>query len=550
MKAIFESPKSIPMATSFNTSLKNIAANYIRLLGAQVTSSTIMKDIEENPYYPSLLCLSDTFNKYNIANYAYEIDTSDFEDLDPPFIAFANIPSVGKDFVLVLEQKNGRVNYLHNGRTIHYASKEDFLARFQKIVWVAEVHDQSGEPDYRGKRNAEKMRNSKRLISNFLFLLLLGFVVSINIPAGASVVFICLALVKLAGSAVTAILLMYDIDKNNSFIKNLCVSSERISCDAVLTSNISSIFGISWSEIGFFYFASTTLFFLIPTIGVVSKFSLLAFGSALAAPYIVFSIYYQWRVVKHWCTLCLTVQAVLALELVFSLFIFWSNRSYVASAFSNLSTGSIYYVFSLLLVCMSWYAIKKVLLKANDHSRYSSAYKRLQYNPGIFNSLLVQQPKAPDGWRQLGINIGNPNAPTTIIKVCNPYCGPCSEAHRELESLIARNSNVQLKIIFKSKNIEGNGEALVVKHLMAITAQYDISETKRALDDWYFSGEKNYLAFRSSHEVDTELDMQGKKLDAMSQWCTEADVVVTPTVFVNGYKLPDNYDIKELEKVL
>ena len=33
----------------------------------------------------------------------------------------------------------------------------------------------------------------------------------------------------------------------------------------------------------------------------------------LALPYTIFSVYYQWRVAKQWCVLCLVVQGLLIL---------------------------------------------------------------------------------------------------------------------------------------------------------------------------------------------------------------------------------------------
>jgi len=41
------------------------------------------------------------------------------------------------------------------------------------------------------------------------------------------------------------------------------------------------------------------------SLAIVSLFNL------LALPYIIFSVYYQWRVAKQWCVLCLAVQALL-----------------------------------------------------------------------------------------------------------------------------------------------------------------------------------------------------------------------------------------------
>ncbi|MBK6380595.1 MAG: hypothetical protein IPF72_13150 [Chitinophagaceae bacterium] len=54
---------------------------------------------------------------------------------------------------------------------------------------------------------------------------------------------------------------------------------------------------------------------------------------------------------------------------------------------------------------MAWYLLKPILLAAKAAHGYNDAYKRLLYNPEIFNSLLQLQPTAPNGWQQLGINI-------------------------------------------------------------------------------------------------------------------------------------------------
>ncbi len=120
-----------------------------------------------------------------------------------------------------------------------------------------------------------------------------------------------LLLIKLAGIAATTLLLIYEIDKSNAFVKSICTAGKQTNCAAVLQSKASKILGMSWSEAGFFYFASTFLFLLFPGISFMAKICLLSIANCLAAPYILFSVYYQWKVVKQWCPLCLTVQAVL-----------------------------------------------------------------------------------------------------------------------------------------------------------------------------------------------------------------------------------------------
>ncbi len=93
----------------------------------------------------------------------------------------------------------------------------------------------------------------------------------------------------------------------------------------------------------------------------------------------------------------------------------------------------------------------------------------LKFNDQVFWSLLKTQSSIVDhSASELGITIGNPNAKHTIIKVCNPYCGPCATAHPELEKIIKQNQEVKAQIIFTASNQEDERGAKPVRHLLAI----------------------------------------------------------------------------------
>lgn len=59
--------------------------------------------------------------------------------------------------------------------------------------------------------------------------------------------------------------------------------------------------------------------------------------------------------------------------------------------------------------------------------------------------------------------------------------------------------------------------------------------------------------YKQSDQMDcgphTSLRINGK-VEAMSAWCDAAEITHTPTLFVNGYRLPENYDIEELRYIL
>ena len=65
-------------------------------------------------------------------------------------------------------------------------------------------------------------------------------------------------------------------------------------------------------------------------------------------------------------------------------------------------------------------------------------------NLNVLEGLLVKSRKIETRTEGLGISIYNESAKYHIIKVCNPYCGPCAKAHPVLEDLVNAG-----KIIYK-----------------------------------------------------------------------------------------------------
>jgi thiol-disulfide isomerase/thioredoxin/uncharacterized membrane protein len=536
------------MAQSFDTSLKRVAINYIRLLGAKVTESSIKGDLESNPYYPTLLSLSDTFKKYNIRSTAFNVGKEDFNELEAPFVAFVTIPGIGNDFVLVTDISETTISYVYKANRSVLVNKGKFLEQYQNMIWVADPDEDSGERNYEIKYLKEKHNKLKKRIWFAGLLTIVIILVGLNLSSQLTFSFVAIVLLKLLGVAITVMLLVYEIDNNNAFIKSLCSTGLRTNCDAVVNSKAAKIAGVSWGEIGFYYFLASFLILITPAFSLTDKIMCIAIANILSLPYILFSLFYQWRIVKQWCPLCLSIQLLLLSEFIWNCKYYWFKFDMAQLDLRAISGINV--ILDILVPVIFWYGIKAIILKAKDADLYLAAFQRLQYNPDIFSGLLLQQQKASDGWIQLGISLGNPNAKNTIVKVCNPYCGPCASMHPRLERIIKENSNINLRVIFTSKNSTNDQGAIVVRHLLAIASEGDIEKTMRALDDWYSSKPKSYENFSKKYPLNGELAFQSDKIEAMSRWCSQTEIMYTPTIFVNGYLLPGNYNIDELQSIL
>lgn len=151
----------------------------------------------------------------------------------------------------------------------------------------------------------------------------------------------------------------------------------------------------------------------------------------------------------------------------------------------------------------------------------------------------------PEG---LGIFLKGPNTKYHVLKVCNPYCGPCARTHPLLEQLYEA-GNIDLQIVF----VSGGGDEVrlkTIRHLMGIASGGNLEQTRQALDEWYSQDNKDYEAFAVNYPLNGELAKQESNIKAMLDWAEKEQITHTPTIFINGYELPSAYEVEDLKYVL
>ena len=534
----------LPMIwNNYEPVVKTVIA-FLKLLEVKVNNATVDETLQSHPDWPSLLCISDSLIKWHVPNAAGRIDKKDIEQLPVPFIAYSSfgkiqlsiITKVDNGFVTSFTEKTNR------GKESGTVSKEDFLKIWDGVYLIAEPTKESGEKDFVANKKAGYV---KQLIPSLFFLAVISFLAwslhqSVVIFQLNELIIYSQFAILLIGVIVTSLLLWYEVDKNNAALKKVCAGIAKGNCDAILSSKQSKLFSwLSWSEVGFFYFAGSLLSLVFAGNNLPGSIVLLSWLSLLALPYTVFSIYYQWRIAKQWCILCLAVQLLLVLGAAHAL-VFYNLQTPIANP------ASLYLLFIFLLTPLAWYTIKTSLQNLQKAKTKERQHQRLKFDTEIFDTLLKKQKKITHSADGLGIGLGNMEATYEIIKVCNPYCGPCSKAHPEIEKILDQNKNVKARIIFTARNDENDNSVFPAKHLLAIAGKQNEKQTKRALDDWYMADKKDYQIFAAKYPMNGELKQQGEKIEMMDKWCRATEIRYTPTFFVNGYKLPNEYSIRDL----
>lgn len=258
-----------------------------------------------NMTFKSLFGFSRLLKEYSIDNEAYQIaDKLEIDRLDTPFMAQGN-----QKFVIVTSVTPDSVTYLTETGPV-VSTRDNFFRRWNGVVLMAYPDGNSIEPDYAAHRRAMIIDTAKKwiLIASAAIIALYLFISS-GLYADWSDV--ALLATNGAGLYVSYLLMLKTLNIKSRSADRACGFIETHGCDHVLSSAMSSFMGIfKWSEVGLAYFSVSLMTLLVFP----EYTNYLAFLNLFCLPYSFWSVWYQKTRAKAWCTLCLSVQALLWLS--------------------------------------------------------------------------------------------------------------------------------------------------------------------------------------------------------------------------------------------
>jgi protein-disulfide isomerase len=144
----------------------------------------------------------------------------------------------------------------------------------------------------------------------------------------------------------------------------------------------------------------------------------------------------------------------------------------------------------------------------------------------------------------VGLLFGNPDARLRITILTNPFCNPCAKMHKRVEKLLKEtNENVCIQYIFSAFN-----ESLEYANrcFIAIYLEKGSRAAWQLYSEWFEGGKALEKVFFDKLQLDMTnpaIEVEFQKHEA---WKEQTKLRATPTILVNGYKLPDNYKIEDL----
>jgi len=482
--------------------------------------------IQSHPSYPSLHAVTGVLSHFNIENIAAEVPKSEEILLQLPTCFIAQIATEnGKELVTVVRKE---LNYFFSGPSMKKEKNtaSQFLEKFTGIIVAIE----------KTEKEKPQLFSAFNSILMGVLVLLAVCVFLIAKPTISTVLFF---LTSLVGVVISVSIVKQELGINTVIGNAFCSSSnEKKDCEAVLTSKGAKLFkNYKLSDFSLIYFLAMSVAVFLIAIQKASPL-LLYLISVLALPITFYSIYYQSKIVKKWCFLCLSIVVVLLIQALF----FFLNTVPLLSLEDLLVT-----VFYFVVVFASWNFFKPRYIELVQGEKIKIEYFKFKRNFSLFSKLLSQSSKIDTKVLTTSdIIFGNEQSNLEIVIVTNPFCGHCKPVHKLIEKMILEYDN-EVKIVIRfnvnMKNMESDSVKVTSKLLeiyqlegkrTCLTAMSSIYEGT-SVDKWFNTWGNRY-----------EKEKHFTILESQKNWCLTNAINFTPEILVNGNSFPKEYDREDL----
>ena len=212
-----------------------------------------------------------------------------------------------------------------------------------------------------------------------------------------------------------------------------------------------------------------------------------------------------------------------------------------------LNTKSVIDIIMIFLVTASTYAVTKPLIASQkEYTALKKKFNELIYDENIIQYLFQQELHLTDIDEVSKLSIGNTNAETCLTVVFSPICVSCIKELQILMRILQRKDNIKLDLIFLLDKKKHPESLIIAKHLLSDyqkSPEQFITILQKYVDDYPISKNK----IMQDTKFLQEAPQYDSYLNAQEKWCRNHKLYSTPILFINGNKLPNYYNIKDID---
>lgn len=481
--------------------------------------------IKSHPSYPSLHAITGVLDHFNIENIAVNVPANleTVEQLPNCFLAQIEKDNI-KSLIVITKINDDFYEIFDSNSKKSKITKNEFIKLFTGIIIVIE---KNSDIVYERKNS-----NVLLLISLLVVIFSSAYLYYKSYPTLYSILLVILSIFGI----IISISILKQEEGLNSFIGNAFCSSnnDKKDCDAVLSSKGAEIItNHKLSDICLLYFSCLTLMIIFIPRSILLKGIIL---SALLST--MYSIYYQFAIIKKWCLLCLSIVGILWLQGA----ILYFNEGFTSLKLSNI-------VISILIISSVytfWSYIKpryQDLINLRAEHAEDVKFKR---NFDLFNSILQKSKQYNDTKiDEKEIIFGNEQSHLEILVITNPFCGHCEPVHEAVHKILTKYDNdVKIIIRFNVSTDEDSYPFKVTRRLIEIYETEGKKACLTAMDSIY--NDKKFDIWISEWKGTKDKEFYSTIIKAQKHWCTKNEINFTPEILINGKSYPKEYRRKDI----
>jgi ABC-type bacteriocin/lantibiotic exporter with double-glycine peptidase domain len=135
--------------------LAKLLFKVLRAYDVLVTYHTIEQTILTHPEYPSMQCISDALDRWNVQHVVMKLTFDKLRALNVPVLAHLK----KGEYVWVTQITNSKVQFVHTSGREKNDSIDHFELEWSGVVLAVEDVTNAGESNYYEKRNKELKKN-------------------------------------------------------------------------------------------------------------------------------------------------------------------------------------------------------------------------------------------------------------------------------------------------------------------------------------------------------------------------------------------------------
>lgn len=506
------------------------AVKYYRI---PVTKGSVKETLKSNSYYPTFKSICDTLNEWKVENYPLKYEIEEIKTLTTPYLVHFN--SGGGRLAFVSKTKNGKVTYYDSYSSKSETYLKEFLEKCSGAVILLNPDERSGETNFRTKWQDEFISNSILPAAILILLLFIIWAVINTFVSGGILIqktLVLLLLTKTAGIALSVLLILHEFEVRLSLTDKLCHLNKATNCNTVLNDKASKIFGwIGWADAGFIYFTGCLLFLLLGYGA--GDYSLMAILSAISIPYPLFSIYYQGLVLKKWCLLCLGVQLLLMTEFILLI----PKFSDLILSFSACSS----FILISLIAGIIYGLINMYFREKMSNEVHFYRYLGFKKNSDVLRALLLSQKQYIIPVTDTSLIFGSKDSQLKITAFLSLHCSHCSRAYNKVRDILRSELEIEVNVILIASDTD------TLNTLIYLYRQNKGDEALDLLESWYNMDPYSRNKLSETYCVPEVTDLLEETMNENYRLSKDCNIPGTPTFFINGYKLPNQYDIDDIK---